>query len=131
MVEEPLARFWSLGRELQEEAKFKSALNQLLRDFRKTLDDSSPLAKSIDNNDSSETMAIIAEQENYSQFAEVLFMDTLEGDKRKDERRLALGRRQQGRRKSSVDIDLNKRQFPRRSDMRRDPVNERRAKQKL
>ena len=131
MNEGPIAKFWSHGRELQEEAKFNGALRQLLKEFRITLDDSSPLAKSIDNNDSSETMAIIAEQENYSQFAEVLFMDTLEGDKRKDERRLALGRRQQGRRKTAVDTDLDKRQFPRRSDMRRDPVNERRAKQKL
>ena len=42
MEEEHIAQFWSHGRDLQEEGKFKSALNQLLKEFRKTLDDSSP-----------------------------------------------------------------------------------------
>ena len=130
MVEEPIAQFWSHGKDLQEEAKFKSALNQLLKEFRKTLDDSSPLAKSIDNNDPSGTKAVIADQENYPQLAEILFLDTLEGDKRQIERRMALGRRQEGRRKTTLDINLDKRQAPRRSNMRRDPINEKRANQK-
>jgi hypothetical protein len=51
MVEGLIAEFWSLGRDLHEEAKFKSDLTQLLREFRKTLDYSSPLAKSIDSKD--------------------------------------------------------------------------------
>ena len=79
MVEDHIAQFWSNGRDLQEEAKFQAALNQLLKEFRKTLDDSSPLAKSIDDNDPSRTKAIIADQENYPQLAEILFLDTLEG----------------------------------------------------
>lgn len=130
MVEEHIAQFWSYGRDLQEEKKFKGALNQLLKEFRKTLDDSSPLAKSIDNNDPSGTKAVIADQENYPQLAEILFLDTLEGDKRQIERRMALGRRQEGRRKTTLDINLDKRQAPRRSNMRRDPINEKRANQK-
>jgi hypothetical protein len=127
MEEGPIAQFWSHGRDLQEEAKFTSALNQLLKEFRKTLDDSSPLAKSIDSGDPSETMAILADQGKYPQLAEILFLDTLEGDKRKEERRLALGRRQEGRRKASLEINPDKREVPRRSNTRRDSVNERRA----
>ncbi|MBT5549049.1 MAG: hypothetical protein HOJ79_01090, partial [Nitrospina sp.] len=65
MNEGPIAKFWSHGRELQEEAKFNGALRQLLKEFRITLDDSSPLAKSIDNNDPSKEMAILADQEKY------------------------------------------------------------------
>ena len=129
MVEDHIAQFWSNGRDLQEEAKFQAALNQLLKEFRKTLDDSSPLAKSIDDNDPSRTKAIIADQENYPQLAEILFLDTLEGDKRKEERRLALGRRQEGRRKTSLTISPDKRQTPRRSEMRRDSLHERRRNQ--
>ena len=64
MVEDHIAQFWSNGRDLQEEAKFQAALNQLLKEFRKTLDDSSPLAKSIDDNAPSRTKAIIADKEN-------------------------------------------------------------------
>jgi len=131
MVEGPIAQFWSHGKDLQEEGKFKSALNQLLKEFRNTLDDSNPLAQSIDNNDPSETKAIIADKEGYPQFAEILFLDTLEGDKRKEKRRAALGRRQEGRRKISSDINRDKRQSPRRSEMRRDPSNERRGNRAL
>jgi hypothetical protein len=126
MEEGPIANFWSHGRDLQEEAKFTGALNQLLREFRKSLDDSSPLAKSIDNNDSSEIKAILASKEKHTALAEILFMDTLEGDKRQEERRLALGRRQQGRRKAFLDINSEKREVARRSDTRRDLSNERR-----
>ena len=104
-------------------------LNQLLKEFRKTLDDSSPLAKSIGDNAPSRTKAIIADKENYPQLAEILFLDTLEGDKRKEERRLALGRRQEGRRKTSLTINPDKRQTPRRSEMRRDSLHERRRNQ--
>ena len=129
MVEDHIAQFWSNGRDLQEEAKFQAALNQLLKEFRKTLDDSSPLAKSIDDNDPSRTKAIIADQENYPQLAEILFLDTLEGDKRKEERISALGRRQEGRRKTSLTIKPDKRQTPRRSEMRRDSLHERRRNQ--
>ena len=108
MVEDHIALFWSNGRDLQEEAKFQAALNQLLKEFRKTLDDSSPLAKSIDDNDPSRTKAIIADQENYPQLAEILFLDTLEGDKRKEERISALGRRQEDRRKNLIDPPTSK-----------------------
>ena len=124
MEEEHIAQFWSHGRDLQEEGKFKPALNQLLKEFRKTLDDSSPLAKSIGDNAPSRTKAIIADQENYPQLAEILFLDTLEGDKRKEEKISALGRRQEGRRKTSLTPNLEKRQTPRRSEMRRDPLHE-------
>ena len=126
MVEGPIDEFWSHGRELQEEAKFKSALTQLLREFRKTLDDSSPLAKSIDNNDSSREMAIIANKENYSQLGEILFLDTEEGDQRQEDRRDFPGRRNKDRRQSLLTIALDKREASRRSEMRRDFSNERR-----
>ena len=121
-----LANFWSHGRDLQEEAKFKGALNQLLCEFRKSLDDSSPFEKSIDNNDSSEKKAVLASKEKHTELAEILFMDTFEGDKRQEERRLALGRREQGRRKAFLDINSEKREVARRSDTRRDLSNERR-----
>ncbi len=129
MVEDHIAQFWSNGRDLQEEAKFQAALNQLLKEFRKTLDDSSPLAKSIGDNAPSRTKAIIADKENYPQLAEILFLDTVEEDKRKEERRLAPGRRQEGRRKTSLTINPDKRQTPRRSEMRRDSLHERRRNQ--
>ncbi len=91
-----IAKFWAYGRDLQEESKFKGALKQLLNEFRRSLDNSSPLAKAIDNKESSEIMALLAGKEKYPQLAEILFMDTLEGNKRKAKRRLALGRRQGG-----------------------------------
>jgi hypothetical protein len=58
MLEGLRAHLESLGRGLHEEAKFKSALTQLLREFRKIFDDSSPLAKSIDSNGPSREVAI-------------------------------------------------------------------------
>jgi len=127
MVDDLIAQFWSHGRELHEEAKFKSALKQLLRDFRKTLDESSPLAKSMDNNDPSREMAIIANKENYSQLGEILFLDTEEGDQRQENRRDIPGRRNKDRRQSQLTATLDKREAARRSEARRDLSNERRG----
>lgn len=127
MVEELIAQFWSLGRDLHEEEKFKSALTQLLREFRKTLDDSSPLAKSIDSNDPSKEMAIIANKENYPQLGEILFLDTEEGDQRQEERRDVLRRRDEERRQSLIAIALDKRHVARRVETRRDLVSDRRG----
>lgn len=130
MVDKLIAQFWSLGRDLHEEGKFKSALTQLIRDFRKILDDSSPLAKSIDNNDSSREMAIIANKEGYPQLGEILFLDTEEGDQRQEERRDVLRRMNEDRRQSSTEISLDKRQAARRAEKRRDLVNERRGERR-
>jgi len=127
MVEELIAQFWSLGRDLHEEEKFKSALTQLLREFRKTLDDSSPLAKSIDSNDPSREMAIIANKENYPQLGEILFLNTEEGDQRQEERRDVLRRRDEERRQSLIAIALDKREVARRVETRRNLVNDRRG----
>lgn len=127
MVEGLIAQFWSLGRELHEEEKFKSALSQLLREFRKTLDDSSPLAKSIDNKDPSKEMAITANKENYPQLGEILFLDTEEGDQRQEERRDMPGRRNEDRRQSLLNDALEKREAARRSEARRDFSNDRRG----
>ena len=127
VVENLIAQFWSLGKDLHEEGKFKSALTQLLRDFRKTLDDSSPLAISIDNNNSSREMAIIANKEGYPQLGEILFLDTEEGDQRQEERRDILRRMNEDRRQSSTDISPDNRQSDRRTEKRRDAVNERRG----
>lgn len=126
MSEDPIAQFWSYGRELHEEGKFKSALNQLLRELRETLDDSSPLAKSMDNNDPSREMAIIANKANYPQLGEILFLDTEEGDQRQEDRRDLLYRRSQDRRQSELTTLLEKREAPRRIDTRRDASNEKR-----
>jgi len=127
MVEGLIAQFWSLGRDLHEEAKFKSALTQLLREFREILDDSSPLAKSIDRSDSSREMAIIANKENYPQLGEILFLDTKEGDQRQEERRDAFRRMDEDRRQSPLAIELDKRESVRRAETRRDLVNDRRG----
>ena len=127
VVEKLIAQFWSLGKDLHEEGKFKSALTQLLREFRKTLDDSSPLAVSIDKNESSREMAIIANKEGYSQLGEILFLDTEEGDQRQEERRDILRRMNEDRRQSSTDISPDKRQSARRTEKRRDSENERRG----
>ena len=127
MVEGLIAQFWSLGRDLHEEAKFKSALTQLLREFRGILDDSSPLAKSIDRSDSSREMAIIANKENYPQLGEILFLDTKEGDQRQEERRDAFRRMDEDRRQSPLAIELDKRESVRRAETRRDLVNDRRG----
>ncbi len=127
MFEGLIAQFWSLGKDLHEESKFKSALTQLLREFRKTLDDSSPLAKSIDRNDPSREMAIIANKENYPQLGEILFLDTEEGDQRQEERRDAFRRMDEDRRQSLLAIELDKRKAARRAETRRDLVNDRRG----
>ena len=66
MYEDLITHFWSYGKDLHEEGKFKAALVELIRDFRKILDDSSPLAKSIDKEESSREMAIIANKEGYT-----------------------------------------------------------------
>jgi hypothetical protein len=124
-----IEQFWSHGKDLHEEGRFKSALNQLLREFRKTVDDSSPLAKSIDNNDSSQKMAIIANKESYPQLGEILFLDTEEGDQRQEERRDTPGRRYEDRRQSLLTSTLDKREAARRSKARRDPASERRGSQ--
>lgn len=126
MFESLIAQFWSHGRDLHEEAKFTSALSQLLRDFRKILDDSSPLAKSIDSKKSSQEMAIIANKEGYPQLGEILFLDTKEGDPRQEERRDIPRRVNEERRQTLLDIALDKRQSIRRSKTRRNLVNERR-----
>lgn len=127
MVEGLIAQFWSLGRDLHEEAKFRSALTQLLREFREILDDSSPLAKSIDSKDPSREMAIIANKENYPQLGEILFLDTKEGDQRQEERRDVFRRMDEDRRQSPLAIELDKREAVRRAETRRDLVNDRRG----
>jgi hypothetical protein len=127
IMKDHIAQFWSYGRELQEEAKFLAVLKQLLKEVRKNLDDGNPLATSIDNNDSSETMAIIASQENYPELAEILLLDSFDGDKRKAERRDVLKRRQEARRITLSPEASDKRQTSRRSDLRRDPMNEKRG----
>lgn len=127
MVDSPIEQFWSLGKDLQEESTFKAALSKLLREFRMTLDGSSPLAKSIDNDDPPRTKAIIANQENFPDLAEILFLDTLEGDSRKAERRATLCRREDERRKAELIADTNKREKYRRAEARRDPMRDRRS----
>jgi len=78
MVKDYITQFWSVGKDLQEEEIFRGALNQLLKDFRKSLDDSSNLAKSIDNEDSISTMAKLAIEEDYVELAEILLLDSTE-----------------------------------------------------
>ncbi len=126
MTENLITQFWSYGKDLHEEGKFKAALVQLLRDFRKILDDSSPLAKSIDNEDSSCEMAIIANKEGYSQLGEILFLDTEEGDPRQEERRDIIRRKNEERRQAGMETNPDKRQSTRRSEIRRNLENERR-----
>lgn len=127
MVESPIEQFWSLGRDLQEESTFRAAIGKLLKEFRMTLDESSPLAKSIDNDDPPRTKAIIANQENFPDLAEILFLDTLEGDSRKAERRATLCRREDERRKAVSIAETNKREKFRRAEARRNPTTDRRA----
>lgn len=127
MTESPIAKFWSCGKELQEESKFKAALNQLLKEFRKTLDASSPLAKSIDDRDCSEKIAVIARRENYEDLAEILFLDTEGGGQREAERRNISSRRSDERRKDKLSTEQDTRQTIRRSEIRRDLLTDRRG----
>ncbi len=73
---DPIDKFWAHGKDLQEEHKFRAALNQLLKEFRKNLDDSSKLAKSIDNKESSTTMVKVAVEEDCFELAEILLLDS-------------------------------------------------------
>ena len=75
MIQELVSDFWLNGEDLDEKVRFRAALNQLLKDVRKLLDDSSQLAKSIDNGDSHEVMANIAIEEGYKDLAEILIVD--------------------------------------------------------
>ena len=51
MPKDAIAEFWSNGKNLQEEGVFNAAYKQFIKQLRKTLDDSSKLAQSIDRND--------------------------------------------------------------------------------
>lgn len=126
MYEDLITHFWSYGKDLHEEGKFKAALVELIRDFRKILDDSSPLAKSIDKEESSREMAIIANKEGYTQLGEILFLDTEDGDPRQEERRDIIRRKNEERRQSDFDPGHDKRKSIRRSEVRRNLENERR-----
>jgi len=71
---------------------------------------------------------MIASQENYPDLAEILFLDTGEGGKRKAEIGLALVQRLEGRRKNRLSIDTEKRHLHRcRSGLRLDFLSERRG----
>ena len=50
-------------------------MNRLLKELRKNLADSNPLAMSIDREDPSEIMAKIAIEENFNDLAEILLLD--------------------------------------------------------
>ena len=78
LLNDSIEKFWSYGKDLQDKKKFKAALSQLLKEFRKNLDDSSTLAKSIDNKDSSTTMVKVAVGEDYFELAEILLLDSKE-----------------------------------------------------
>ena len=75
MIQKLVSEFWLNGKDLKEEGRFKAALNTLLREVRKVLDDSSQLAKSIDKGDSHDVMAKIATDEGYEDLAEILLVD--------------------------------------------------------
>ncbi len=76
LLNDSIEKFWSYGKDLQEEDVFRAALSQLLKGFRKNLDDSTKLAKSIDNKDSSTTMLKIAVEEDLLDLAEILILDS-------------------------------------------------------
>jgi hypothetical protein len=76
MVQELVSNFWSNGKDLKEEAKFQASLKLLLKEVRKILDNSNPLAKSIDRDDPHEVMAKISIEENFIDLAEILLVDS-------------------------------------------------------
>lgn len=75
MIQELVSEFWINSEDLDEKVRFRAALNQLLRDVRILLDDSSQLAQSIDKGDPHEVMANIAKQEGYEDLAEIILVD--------------------------------------------------------
>ncbi len=76
MIQELISNFWRNGKDLQEEGKFQASLKILLKEVRHILDDSNPLAKSIDRDDSHEVMAKISIEENNMDLAEILLLDS-------------------------------------------------------
>ena len=75
MIQELVSDFWLNGEDLDEKVRFRVALNQLLKDVRILLDDSSQLAISIDRGDPHEVMANIAKEEGFEDLAEILLVD--------------------------------------------------------
>jgi len=127
-MEELIANFWRNGKlALKEEHIFIAALKLLLIEVRKTLDNSSPLAKSIDRNDPSETMAKISKEENFIELADILHIDSGRGN-RKGERRLAISQRKKDQRKVNRSVETNLRKITRRGSGRRNPWKVRRIR---
>ncbi len=127
IIQELIANFWRNGKALHEEHLFNAALKLLLIEVRKTLDDSSPLAKSIDRNDPSEILFKISKEENFVELAEILHIDSGQGN-RKGERRLAINQRKKDQRKVNRSVEINLRKFTRRKSGRRDPWKVRRTR---
>ena len=71
---DPISEFWANHETLIGETSYLYAVKKLVKDFRKTLPDTSKIAKSIDNNDHRETIAQFAEEEGQKEFAKILRM---------------------------------------------------------
>lgn len=69
---DPIAEFWTNYESMHGDSAFNYALEKLLRDFRKTLEDSSMTARSIDRKDPPGIIAHSAAEEGHEQLAEIL-----------------------------------------------------------
>lgn len=72
MVNDPIDEFWNNFDPWMEEQTFFYAMNKLLGEFRKTLDDSCRTARSIDQNEPFEKIAHYAEKEGFDGLARAL-----------------------------------------------------------
>ncbi len=69
---DPVRKFWGGIECAVDESSFRYILEEMVRDFRVTLPDSSPTAQSIDNEDSLCEIAEHAREEGLDDFADAL-----------------------------------------------------------
>ncbi|QPJ65795.1 MAG: hypothetical protein G3M78_10495 [Candidatus Nitrohelix vancouverensis] len=72
LVDDPISRFWSNGRDLKESSKYEAAVKILLGELKLDLEDSSPTRQAIENQESWEAVARTARNEGLEELAIIL-----------------------------------------------------------
>ena len=79
MSKNPIHDFWrNISDCLMEEGSFLYAKVKLIHQFRKTIEDSTETAKSIDRKDSRHQIAEYAEKEGFKEFAKAIRFQEIE-----------------------------------------------------
>jgi hypothetical protein len=76
MTKNPISDFWDNYDCLLQKDAFMSAIDVLLEEFRSLIEDSSKTAQAIDKQESLDSIANYAKEENYYDLAEILGLAT-------------------------------------------------------